>query len=106
MAAKSNPRMMATVNPRKMAKTISYGKPTKAATDKLKLASIELRTSSMKPKLKLRTMATVKLMKSILNKHRIRHLNLCATTGTVNNNSKHIKLLRTAEHKETLVEAQ
>ena len=126
--ATESPRTMATVNLRTLAgvkiwmeamespkTTMASEKPKIAATDSLKAtASIELQTTLIKPKLSLRMMATVSLrtiataksMKAIFNQLKIVDLNLSEIICAVKNSREHIKLLRTAEHKETLVVAR
>ena len=123
--AMDNPRTMATDNPRTMAtdnpRTMATNNPRTLATDNLiskpsteseatlikqkvklrKVATVNLRIAAM---VNLRTMATAKSMKATLDKLKIVEKDLSKKTRAVKECSKQIKLSRTAEHKETLVE--
>ena len=123
--AMDNPRTMATDNPRTMAtdnpRTMATNNPRTLATDNLiskpsteseatlikqkvklrKVATVNLRIAAM---VNLRTMATAKSMKATLDKLKIVEKDLSKKTRAVKECSKQIKLSRTAEHRETLVE--
>ena len=125
--AMDNPRTMATDNPRTMAtdnpRTMATNNPRTLATDNLiskpsteseatlikqkvklrKVATVNLRIAAM---VNLRTMATAKSMKATLDKLKIVEKDLSKKTRAVKECSKQIKLSRTAEHKETMVEPQ
>ena len=117
MMAMDSPRMMATVNPR----TMATDNPRTMDSDNLiSTPSTESETTLIKPKVKLRTVATVNLrtdarvnlrtmataksMKATLDKLKIVEIDLSKKTRVFKECSKHIKLWRTAEQKETMVE--
>ena len=117
MMAMDSPRMMATVNPR----TMATDNPRTMDSDNLiSTPSTESETTLIKPKVKLRTVATVNLrtdarvnlrtmataksIKATLDKLKIVEKDLSKKTRANKECSKHIKLWRTAEQKETMVE--
>ena len=109
MMATGNPRTMATNNPRTLATDNLISKPSTESEATLikqkvklrKVATVNLRIAAM---VNLRTMATAKSMKATLDKLKIVEKDLSKKTRAVKECSKQIKLSRTAEHKETLVE--
>ena len=117
MMAMDSPRMMATVNLR----TMATDNPRTMDSDNLiSTPSTESETTLIKPKVKLRTVATVNLrtdarvnlrtmataksIKATLDKLKIVEKDLSKKTRANKECSKHIKLWRTAEQKETMVE--